>query len=131
MLYFAHAEEVLSHWVSRVCGGSPSDIAALYHPNAVLIPTFSPHTVTTPEGILNYFSQLATRQGMGVRLHNKALRTQPLSETLHTISGIYSFEFEVDTVLLSFPSRFTFVVDCALKTPIIHHHSSQVPRNLS
>ncbi len=130
-MLFNNPEEVLFQWVSRVCCGNPADIAALYHENAVLIPTFSPHTVNTREGIKGYFEQLATRDGLGVRLHNKALRKQPLSETLHTLSGIYSFEFEVDQVLLSFPSRFSFVIDISCQQPIVHHHSSQVPRNLS
>lgn len=131
MIYFKTAEEVLFQWVSRVCSGNADDIAALYNASAVLIPTFTPHTVTTPEGIRNYFGQLASRDGLGVRLHNKALRKQSLSDTLHTLSGICSFEFEVDQVLLSFPSRFTFVIDISLEQPILHHHSSQVPRNLS
>jgi hypothetical protein len=131
MLYFKSAEEVLYQWVSRVCSGNPDDITALYHETAILIPTFSPHTVTSTEGVRNYFGQLATRSGLGVRLHGKTLRKQSQCETLHTLSGIYSFEFEVDQVLLSFPSRFSFVVDLSLEKPIIHHHSSQVPRNLS
>ncbi|NTU97718.1 MAG: DUF4440 domain-containing protein [Chlorobiaceae bacterium] len=130
-MYFKNADEVLYQWVTRVCTGNPDEITALYHASAVLIPTFSPHTVTAGEGIRNYFAQLATRDGLGVRLHSKALRKQELSGTLHTLSGIYSFEFEVDQVPLSFPSRFTFVVDISQEKPIIHHHSSQVPRNLS
>lgn len=131
MIYFTTAEEVLFQWVSRVCSANADDITALYDECAVLIPTFSPHTVITPEGIRNYFGQLASREGLGVRLHGKALRKQSLSENLHTLSGICSFEFEVDQVLLSFPSRFTFVMDISLPKPILHHHSSQVPRNLS
>lgn len=131
MMYFNTAEEVLFQWVSRVCSGNANNIAALYNEAAVLIPTFSPHTVITNEGITNYFEQLASRDGLGVRLHNKALRKQSQGESLHTLSGIYSFEFEVDQVLLSFPSRFTFVIDTSLLKPILHHHSSQVPRNLS
>lgn len=131
MLYFKTAEEVLFQWVSRVCSGSADDIAELYHESAVLIPTFSPHTVMTPEGVRDYFTQLASREGLGVRLHNKALRKQSVSESLHTLSGICSFEFEVDQVLLSFPSRFTFVMDISQPKPILHHHSSQVPRTLS
>ncbi|MBN1278441.1 MAG: DUF4440 domain-containing protein, partial [Chlorobiaceae bacterium] len=109
-MLFNNPEEVLFQWVSRVCCGQPSDIALLYDENAVLIPTFSPHTVSSPLAITRYFEQLATREGIGVRLHNKALRKQSMSDTIHTLSGIYSFEFEVDQVLLSFPSRFTFVV---------------------
>lgn len=131
MTHFNTAEEILYGWVTRVCSANPDDIAALYDESAVLIPTFSPHTVIGPEAIRGYFAQLATREGIGVRLHSKALRMHVTSETISTISGIYSFEFEVDGVLLSFPSRFTFVMDLSKPKPIIHHHSSQVPRNLS
>ena len=131
MTCYKNPEEVLFQWVTRVCSGNANEIAALYHESAVLIPTFSPHTVTSPEGIKDYFGQLATRDGLGVRLHNKALRKQSQSDILHTLSGICSFEFEVDQVLLSFPSRFTFVMDISLERPILHPHSSQVPRNLS
>jgi hypothetical protein len=131
MIYFKTPEDVLFQWVTRVCAGDAAAIAALYHESAVLVPTFSPHTVITPEGVQQYFEQLASRKGLGVRLHSKALRKQSQSETLHTLSGICSFEFEVDQVLLSFPSRFTFVIDISLAQPIIHHHSSQVPRTLS
>jgi hypothetical protein len=131
MTYYKTAEDVLFQWVTRICSGNADDIAELYHESAVLIPTFSPHTVTSPAGVRDYFGQLATREGLGVRLHNKALRKQSLTEKLHTLSGICSFEFEVDQVLLSFPSRFTFVIDLSLERPILHHHSSQVPRNLS
>ncbi|MEE9904707.1 DUF4440 domain-containing protein [Chlorobium sp.] len=130
-MLFTNPEDVVFQWVSRVCGGKPADIASLYDERAVLIPTFSPHTVDSPEAIMGYFEQLATRQGVGVKLHDKSLRTQLMTNTLHTLSGVYSFEFEVDQVLLSFPSRFTFVVDLSREKPIIHHHSSQVPRNLS
>ncbi len=118
-MFFKNAEEVLFQWVSRVCSGSPDDIAALYHESAVLVPTFSPHTVVNTEGVRNYFGQLASRDGLGVRLHNKAVRKQSFSDTLHTLSGIYSFEFEVDQVLLSFPSRFSFMVDISLERPIL------------
>lgn len=131
MTTFSNAEEILFQWVTRVCSGMADQILELYHPSAVLIPTFSPHTVLDQEGIRGYFLQLATREGLGVRLHNKALRIQQAGEHVRIISGIYSFEFEVDQVLLSFPSRFTFIVDLSLENPILHHHSSQVPRNLS
>ncbi|MBM3423814.1 MAG: nuclear transport factor 2 family protein [Chlorobi bacterium] len=130
-MLFTNPEEVVFQWVSRVCHGKPADIASLYDERAVLIPTFSPHTVNSPEAIMGYFEQLATRKGVGVKLHDKSLRTQSMNDTIHTLSGVYSFEFEVDQVLLSFPSRFTFVVDLSREKPILHHHSSQVPRNLS
>jgi hypothetical protein len=128
---YQNAEEILSRWIAGICRGDMRRVEMLYHDNAVLIPTFSPHTAGTPEGVRQYFEQLATRLDLQVRLHERSLRTQWLGNDVYALSGIYSFEFEVDQLLLTFPSRFTFIVDLAQEKPILHHHSSQVPRNLS
>jgi hypothetical protein len=128
---FQNAEDVLSRWISGICTGAIDEVEGLYHETAVLVPTFSPHTVNTTQGIRQYFEQLATRDNLQVRLYDKSLKKQPLGKNAFVLSGIYAFEFEVDQMLLTFPSRFTFAVDLSLEQPIIHHHSSQVPRNLS
>jgi hypothetical protein len=130
-MHYQNAEDVLSQWISGICTGAIDKVESLYHENAVLIPTFSPHTVNTTQGIRQYFDQLATRDKLQVRLYDKSLKKQSLGGNAWVLSGIYAFEFEVDQLLLTFPSRFTFAVDLANEKPIIHHHSSQVPRNLS
>lgn len=130
-MQYQNAEDVLSDWISGICSGQIGKVEQLYHENAVLIPTFSPHTVNTSAGIRNYFEQLATRDKLQVRLYEKSLKKQFLGEASWVLSGIYAFEFEVDQLLLTFPSRFTFAVNLDQEQPIIHHHSSQVPRNLS
>jgi len=130
-MHYQNAEEVLSEWISGICSGEIEKVEHLYHEHAVLIPTFSPHTVSTTEGIRNYFEQLATRDNLRVRLYEKSLKKQSLGGDAWILSGIYAFEFEVDQLLLTFPSRFTFAVNLEYEKPIIHHHSSQVPRNLS
>jgi len=130
MLY-QNAEDVLSQWISGICTGTIDEVECLYHENAVLVPTFSPHTVNTTQGIRQYFDQLATRDKLQVRLYDKSLKKQFLGGNAWVLSGIYAFEFEVDQLLLTFPSRFTFAVDLSNEKPIVHHHSSQVPRNLS
>ncbi|NTW51666.1 MAG: DUF4440 domain-containing protein [Chlorobiaceae bacterium] len=130
-MHYQNAEEVLSRWISGICTGAIDEVESLYHEHAVLIPTFSPHTVNTTQGIRQYFDQLATRDKIQVRLYDKSLKKQFLGGESWMLSGIYAFEFEVDQLLLTFPSRFTFAVDLANEKPIVHHHSSQVPRNLS
>jgi hypothetical protein len=130
-MHFKNDEAVLSQWVNCICKSDIEGLENLYNEQAVLIPTFSPHTAATPEKLINYFRQLATREKLRVHVHEKSLRKQSFNEHVHTLSGIYSFEFEIDQVLLSFPSRFTFVIDLSQEKPILHHHSSQVPRNLS
>jgi hypothetical protein len=130
-MHYQNAEEVLSEWISGICNGEIGKVENLYQEQAVLIPTFSPHTANTTEGIRQYFEQLATRNNLQVKLYEKSLRKQFLGGNAWMLSGIYAFEFEVDQLLLTFPSRFTFAVDLDNEKPIIHHHSSQVPRNLS
>jgi hypothetical protein len=130
-MHYQNPEDVLSRWISGICTGAIDEVENLYDEHAVLVPTFSPHTVNTTQGIRQYFEQLATRDNLQVRLYDKSLRRQPLGGSSFILSGIYAFEFEVDQLLLTFPSRFTFAVDLSLDKPIVHHHSSQVPRNLS
>jgi hypothetical protein len=130
-MHYQNAEDVLSAWITGICNGTIDKVEALYHENAVLVPTFSPHTVNTTEGIRNYFEQLATRDNLQVRLYEKSLKKQFFGGSAWILGGIYAFEFEVDQLLLTFPSRFTFAVNLEYEKPIIHHHSSQVPRNLS
>ncbi|NTU93443.1 MAG: DUF4440 domain-containing protein [Chlorobiaceae bacterium] len=130
-MHYENAEDVLSCWISGICNGAIDEVGDLYHENAVLIPTFSPHTVNTNQGIRSYFEQLATRDNLQVRLYEKSLKKQSLGCSSWVLSGLYAFEFEVDQLLLTFPSRFSFAVDLAHEKPIVHHHSSQVPRNLS
>ncbi len=130
-MHFQKAEDVLFRWISGICSGAINEVGALYDDTAVLVPTFSPHTVAEPAGIHNYFEQLATRDKLQVRLYDKSLHVQKVGQTSWVLSGLYAFEFEVDQMLLTFPSRFTFAVDLSLEKPILHHHSSQVPRNLS
>jgi hypothetical protein len=130
-MYYQNAEDVLSEWITGICTGEIKKVGQLYHEQAVLIPTFSPHTVSNTEGILHYFEQLATRDNLQVRLYEKSLKKQFLGGNAWILSGTYAFEFEVDQLLLTFPSRFTFAVNLEYEKPIVHHHSSQVPRNLS
>jgi hypothetical protein len=130
-MQYQNAEDVLSEWIAGICNGTIDKVEQLYHEHAVLIPTFSPHTVNTTEGIRGYFEQLATRDKLQVRLYEKSLKKQFLGGSAWILGGIYAFEFEVDQLLLTFPSRFTFAVNLEYEKPIIHHHSSQVPRNLS
>ncbi len=130
-MHYRNPEDVLSQWISGICNGAIDEVERLYDEQAVLVPTFSPHTVNTTQGIRQYFEQLASRDKLQVRLYDKSLKKQHLGGESYVLSGIYAFEFEVDQLLLTFPSRFTFAVDLSREKPIIHHHSSQVPRNLS
>ena len=87
--------------------------------------------MASPEAINGYFEQLGTRQGLGVELHANTVRIQQYDDHIEGIMGIYRWRFDVDQEGLSFEARFTMITDLTSETPILHHHSSQVPRDLS
>jgi len=123
-------ENVLKTWMSRINQGDIEGILALYDENAVLIPTFSNRLLNTPEKIRKYFEILASREELSIALHEKTLVVQPLRDNLYSMCGIYCWRFAVEGELLSFEARFSFLVDPTLSRPIIHHHTSQIPRTL-
>lgn len=124
------ARQILDTWVHAVRAGELDSVVGMYAEESVLLPTFSPHRVATEGGLRKYFSALFTREALGVELHEESLRIIPVGATTATLIGIYSFSFAVDGSVLTFPSRFTFVIDTSRQAPILHHHSSQVPRTL-
>jgi len=89
------------------------------------------YVVNTSDDLKNYFVRLTSREGLEVELHDNTIICQNITDENYIVTGIYSFKFVVDGALLAFPSRFTFVINLNLDKPILHHHSSQIPRNLS
>ncbi len=125
------ATDFPAFWADLVNRGRIDDLLALYHRGAVLMPTFSPHAAKTRDELKDYFTLLASRQGLHVKLHENTLDCLRTGGQSHVVNGIYEFEFEVDGTRLTFPSRFTFVIDLGEESPILHHHSSQIPRTLT
>ncbi len=125
------ATDFAAFWAGLVSDGRVADVVSLYDAEATLMPTFSPHSLRTRDEITDYFTQLAAREGLEVELHEETFAAAELSDGLFGLSGIYSFHFEVDGTSLTFPARFTFVIDLQRDAPILHHHSSQIPRTLS
>lgn len=124
------AEEVLRQWMNAVNSGDLEGVLALYSERAVLIPTFSSRLLNAPEKIRDYFLKLGSREDLSIALHEKTLITQPLHGNLVSLCGIYCWRFCVDDELLSFEARFSYTLDLDAARPILHHHSSQIPRVL-
>jgi hypothetical protein len=124
-------ETILKRWIEYVNKLEVDRVVQLYGETSTLLPTFSPHCFSTPGQIKEYFTQLATRQNMRVDLHAETVKLVELDGNKYILMGIYSFHFIVDGANLTFPSRFTFVLDTSREKPIIHHQSSQIPRTLS
>ena len=118
-------------WADCVNQGRIDDLIGLYHECAVLMPTFSPQAAKNKEALRSYFTLLSSKKNLNVTLHEETLDCLRTGKQSYVVNGIYDFKFSVDGTLLNFPSRFTFVIDLGKENPILHHHSSQIPRILT
>lgn len=123
-------EEILNDWLINVNDGNLEKLLNLYSQNAALFPTFSNKIMNTPDKIRGYFQTLKDRKGLSVTLHEKTLNIQWVNNSIYVLSGIYLWKFYVEEELLSFEARFSITLDAELERPIVHHHSSQIPRML-
>lgn len=124
-----NAKETLNLWIFRVNELAVEDLLDLYAENAVLLPTFSNDLLTDKTGIRGYFEQLSGQQGIKVSVDEESIVTQRFSNSLQAVSGIYRWDFGGGDEPIVIEARFTFVLDLNLTNPILHHHSSQLPRN--
>jgi hypothetical protein len=120
--------EILREWMQAVNDGDIEKLVALYHPTAILIPTFSNRILDTPEKIRSYFEKLGNREELSIALHEKTLSVQDLKNEVYILNGIYNWRFLIDEEILNFEARFSYVINMMEPSPIIHHHSSQIPR---
>jgi len=123
-------KDILMQWMDAVNRGDVEALLALYDEHAVLIPTFSNKLPKTPDKLRAYFEKLGSREGLSIALHEKTLQVQPINDDIYALSGIYNWRFDVDGEMLNFEARFSYIVDLSKPRPIVHHHSSQVPRML-
>ena len=123
--------EFLEFWAGVINQGRIDELVALYCNGAVLMPTFSPHSVRNEIDLRYYFEGLAAKKSLQVRVHENDLDCLKIEKHCYVVSGIYDFSFEVDGAIRTFPSRFTFVIDLENENPILHHHSSQIPSSLT
>lgn len=123
-------KEILEQWMKAVNNSDVENLLSLYDNEAVLIPTFSNRLLNTPEKLRDYFEKLGSREELSIALHEKTLIIQELGNQIFSLSGIYNWRFAVDGELLNFEARFSYVINLSKPNPILHHHSSQIPRTL-
>jgi hypothetical protein len=123
-------KDILEQWMQAVNNGNVKSLLSLYDNQAVLIPTFSNRLLNTPEKLRDYFEKLGSREDLSIALHEKTLIIQELENQIYSLSGIYNWRFAVDGELLNFEARFSYLIDLSKQNPILHHHSSQIPRTL-
>ncbi len=124
------AEKVLQDWLNALNAGDVEKLLLLYNEKSLLIPTFSDRIIKSGDKRRDYFEKLKKRDNLSVTLHDKTVIFQQMSETIFGISGIYCWHFSIEDEPLSFEARFSYLVDVSLPHPILHHHSSQIPRTL-
>lgn len=124
---FGNPDAALEDWLGRVNKGETKAVCALYHEDAVLLPTFSGQRFAKPAGRRSYFQHLATHGNLSVSLTRDSLLVQHLGGTLYCLSGLYDWKFDEGERHHEFASRFTFLMDLSRPDPILHHHSSRVP----
>ncbi len=121
-------EHVLKEWMRAVNAGDAEALLALYDEKAVLIPTFSNRLLAKPDSIRDYFVRLSSREELSIALHEKTFHIENISGNVYGMHGIYCWRFAVEGELLSFEARFSYMLDMDRPRPIMHHHSSQIPR---
>ena len=124
---YENSRKALDQWVMLVNALEVESVLALYDENAILLPTFSEDIRNDEAGIQGYFEKLRDKNGVEVWLDEETIMEQPLADGLHAISGIYRWRFggDEESVVVA---RFTFVMNLRLSSPILHHHSSQLPQ---
>ena len=120
-------KNLLDIWIQLLNKGDIESLLKLYDREAILIPTFSDKILDTPEKFREYFKNLGTREGLCVSLHEKSLITQDLQNHIFSLNGIYSWSFNIDGGVKNFEARFSYLVDLSKDSPILQHHSSQIP----
>lgn len=123
--------QTLHAWIQAVNAGDLESILGLYAEDSVLLATFAPRAIRRAEDRRAYFTRLASRPGLRVSLHERTVREQAVGAACEVVSGIYKFEMEIDDEQLVFEARFTMVINPTAARPILHHHSSQIPRTLA
>jgi hypothetical protein len=120
--------EFLKAWMHHVNHAEMAPLLAMYNEKAVLIPTFSNRLLAKPQAIREYFERLFAREELSLALHEKTLIAQQMQGDVWSLCGIYCWRFAIDGELLNFEARFSYLLDLAQASPVLHHHSSQIPR---
>lgn len=123
-------QDVLEQWKRAINNGDVETLLGLYDSQAILIPTFSNRLLNTPDKLRGYFEKLCSREELSIAIHEKTLIYQELQNQIFLLSGIYNWRFIVDGELLNFEAQFSYVIDISRPSPVLHHHSSQIPRML-
>ena len=113
--------QLFNNWNQALQTGDPKQVASLYHPEAVLLPTVSNQVRHNHAEIEDYFVHFLAKGPQGT-LDEQNIR---IFGDLAINSGVYTFRFNDDSQV---QARYTFVYrQQADGWLIIEHHSSAMP----
>lgn len=113
--------QLFNNWNQALQTGDPKQVASLYHPEAVLLPTVSNQVRHNHPEIEDYFVHFLAKGPQGT-LNEQNIR---IFGDIAINSGVYTFQFNDDSRV---QARYTFVYrQQADGWLIIEHHSSVMP----
>ena len=111
-------------WNAALQTHDPKQVAALYAPDATLLPTLSKEVRQSPDAIEDYFTEFLKLSPKGTIVQQNIRIYDPIAIN----SGVYSFRTKISGKAHDVAARFTFVYR---REPsgwkIIEHHSSTMP----
>ena len=120
------AYAAVEHWAAAFNAGEVENILATYTPDALVLGTLSPSLASKPDDLRAYFGAAAAAKSQ-VRLGESSAIV--LSNEAVVFTGFYEFSRPKEGQTVTFPSRFTFVVEKRNEAwKIVHHHSSLRPQ---
>jgi uncharacterized protein (TIGR02246 family) len=116
---------IFEEWNIALKTGNPENVAKLYAPGAILLPTMSNLVRHDHDEIKDYFVHFIANKPRGAILESNI---RDLGEIVIN-SGIYEFTFQDGSKV---KARFTYVyTKVNNRWMIIEHHSSQMPEQLN
>ncbi|MFD1811679.1 SgcJ/EcaC family oxidoreductase [Rhodococcus gannanensis] len=118
---------LLAEWNDALATGDPETVAALYAPDAVLIPTVSNEIRTGHDAIVAYFTDFLPRRPSAV-VEQSVITAL---DTDHVIdSGVYRFTLHDGNEVSTVDARYSFVYEKQGDDwLIVNHHSSAMPED--
>lgn len=112
-------------WNAALATGSAEQVADLYAPDAVLLPTVSNKVRTNRAEIVDYFQHFLENKPSGV-IEQEVVNVLDEDNAINT--GVYRFTLTKDGVQQQVEARYTFVYELVGgKWLIVNHHSSAMP----
>ncbi|ONI84856.1 DUF4440 domain-containing protein [Saccharothrix sp. ALI-22-I] len=114
-------------WNDALATGSAEQVADLYAPDAVLLPTLSNEVRSDRAGIVNYFEHFLLNKPSGT-IEREIINV--LDENTAVNAGVYVFTLHKDGQESKARARFTFLYErIDGKWLITDHHSSLMPES--